>query len=98
MHLNKVLVQFLQKLELDSFTKTLTTPKGNLEFSFIRVFTVKGAVYYVSVLYNLDSYLFTMVLRDGHWKIIDAPKVPGWIHGVEHSISLCIEENEATHG
>lgn len=83
---------------MDNFTQTLNTTKGDLEFSFIRVFTVNGPVYYVTVLYKLESYLFTMVLRDGQWKIVDAPKVPGWIHGVENAISLCIEENESIEG
>jgi hypothetical protein len=41
---------------------------------------------------NYQSYLFTMEKKMGEWKIIDAPKVPTWIHDREKELSTAIIE------
>ena len=51
-------------------------------------------MFYVTVFdKNLKSCLFTMKQIKGEWKIIDAPKVPQWIHDVEKELENAIKEN-----
>lgn len=66
-----------------SFIKGINVNGNLLDFSFIGVWTGKGMRYYVSVVdAQPKAYLFHMEFRNGQWKIIDAPKVPQWIHDV----------------
>ena len=65
-----------------------------MEFSFTRLISVNEIMFYVTVFdKNLKSCLFTMKQIKGEWKIIDAPKVPQWIHDVEKELENAIKEN-----
>lgn len=81
---------------MGSFIKGFTIKGRSKDFSFIRVFTTNGVRYYVTVVDgHAKPYLFHMEKRsDNTWRIVDAPKVPEWIHHIEAELGKAIEVNE----
>jgi len=77
---------------MHSFYKSLNVKTTSREFNFNRLYSGAGIRFYVSVMDNYQSYLFTMEKKMGEWKIIDAPKVPTWIHDREKELSTAIIE------
>ena len=74
-----------------NFIQAIKTGQGLTEFSFLRKTTILSDKYFVLALdKNLKAYWFSMELQDSNWKIIDAIKVPAWIHGVEDKLSQAI--------
>lgn len=80
---------------MDSFIKTITLQGKSIDFSFFRILAAGGIRYYVAVV-NKDSrpYLFHMEQRNNKWEIIDAPKVPAWIHSMEAELGNAIREKQ----
>jgi hypothetical protein len=80
---------------MHDFTKRILISKGfTAEFLFNHIFTFNGVRYYVSVTDGKGQTLgFNMEKKYGRWKIIDAPKVPGWIMNIEEQLEDAISEN-----
>ena len=76
-----------------NFIKGIEVNGKVVGFSFTSVCTANGMRYYVSVLdRNFKPYLFHMEFRNGQWVIIDAPKVPQWIHDVRDQLCEAIRQ------
>lgn len=81
---------------MGDFTKTITTEAGEREFYFMLLHAVSGAKYYVTVSDDLfKSILFHMEQRHDRWEIIDAPKVPQWIHDLRPQLEQFIVDSES---
>lgn len=75
-------------------TRIAITHGFNPEFSFYRIFTVNGSRFHISVMdQERKHYYFNMDEKHGQWKIINAPKVPDWIMGVEKHLEQAIIDN-----
>ena len=66
--------------------------KNMVAFEFTRCYTPLGIQFYISVLERWTPYMFAVKERKEGWKIVDAPKVPQWIHDVEVQIADAICE------
>jgi hypothetical protein len=78
------------------FKKRLETAFGNLEFTFTGMVTPRGVRYYVSVLDTEDKVCsFSMVVKDGKWRIMHAPLPPQWLMKMESKLSKAIDEHNA---
>ena len=79
---------------MQSFTRQIdVSPNYSPEFSFNRIATPSAHRYHVSVL-DKDgvAQYFNMDLKNDHFKIVDAPKVPDWIMRVEKQLESAIFE------
>ena len=77
---------------MHGFCKCLAVKTASIEFHFNPLYSTAGIRFYVSVMDDYLSYLFTMEEKQGEWRIIDAPKVPTWIHDMEEELSKAIIE------
>ena len=78
------------------FPKELFVEKGfTAEFIFKKVETPCGLLYHVSVKDQSDNaFFFTMKQnKKGKFRIVDAPKVPGWIIDREKALQKVIDGN-----
>ena len=77
------------------FKKRFKTDFGTPQFVFDRIFTVNGAHYHVSVVDDKGrSQFFNMQFKKDEWVIIDAPKVPDWIMGLQNELSKAIIDHK----
>src|SRR5690349_11681999 len=77
-----VYLTILQEVTLmQNFTKQIAVDTGfSAQFSFHQIYKVNGSYYHVSVSDDTgQNFAFSMELKNGKWKIINAPKVPRWI-------------------
>lgn len=67
--------------------------RGGVQFTFNRIFTLEGVVYFVTAR-SKDSLLtvFKMEERNGMWRIDDTRKVARWITSVEAELEKAILE------
>jgi hypothetical protein len=74
-----------------NFIQQIKTVKGPVEFNFLRKKTLLTDTYFILVVdAQLKAYWFSMLLIQGKWRIIDAPKVPNWICDIEEQLSEAI--------
>ena len=79
---------------MHNFSKRISIEAGfSLEFLFNRIYTADDIRYHVSVMDRNGNYYFTMEQSNGAWRIVNAPKVPDWIMGVEKKLENAIIEN-----
>lgn len=78
-----------------NFIKRILVEEGfSPEFFFNPIYTVNGVSYHVSVLdKNKQSVFFTMQEKNSSWKILNAPKPPEWVLGVEQKLGDAIQES-----
>lgn len=84
---------------MNEFSSRIKTASGFFpEFFFHRMFTVSGQRYHVSVKDREGrTIFFNMGYKGNHgWKIVDAPKVPGWIMEIEPALNEAILESMVT--
>jgi hypothetical protein len=74
---------------MGTFVQQIFVNNIRLDFFFKKIFTSNGSRFYVSVLdLQKKPHHFEMAKRtETAWKIIDAPRVPSWIHEVEETLS-----------
>ena len=86
----------LKRTSSDDFCHQLLVGGLLHSFYFQRVLKTGGVRYYVSVAdSNTRQHHFeTAETFEGKWKIIDAPKVPDWIHSLEEELGKAILSNE----
>lgn len=79
---------------MGGFIRQIKSRGTTFDFSFLRIYTVDGVKFFVSVIEGATkSYHFTIQKRGDGWKIDDAPKVPDWIMALEPEFALAIDEN-----
>lgn len=76
------------------FRITVETAEGSVVFSFVRIYSTKGVNYFVSATGSGIRYHFHMEQKDGHWKIIPAPKPPDFILRCEEQLAQVIKEHQ----
>lgn len=75
------------------FTRKAKSAEGLLVFTFNRIYTVKGTIYFVSVTGQDRRHHFHMEERSGSWKIVEAPKPPDWLLQLEKELGETISQN-----
>jgi hypothetical protein len=78
--------------------KRIGTKEGLLVFTFTRIYTVKGIIYFASASGRRSQHFFHMEKRDGTWKIVKAPQPPGWIMEHEEGLGNFLEEQNNSRG
>lgn len=93
----KVLLRRENQPTMLEFTKHIRAGESLRAFHFQAVLLINGVGrLHVTVEDGSGQQCyFTMALRFGLWHIIDAPKVPGWIHQLGKSLSAAIVEEGA---
>ena len=81
---------------MQTFSKRVQIEAGfDAAFFFTKIYAPNGIRFHVSVSdkEDFENYLnFNMECKDLEWKIVDAPKVPDWIMGVEKQLQEIISE------
>lgn len=72
--------------------KRIDTEYGRLVFTFTKIYTVRGNIFFVSVFGRPLQHFFHMEERDGTWKIVKEPKPPDWLLKYEEELGKFIEE------
>jgi hypothetical protein len=76
------------------FTKSFATTDGPASFSFHRIYTAKGIIYFISATGRSFRHFFHMEEREGSWKIVKAPKPPDWLLTYEKQLATVILTNQ----
>lgn len=79
---------------MGSFVKKFKVEDKEIEFNFVRIYTVTGVKFFISTFYQMRSILFTMEARNGSWQVIDISKVPQQILDLEVQLSAAIMESK----
>jgi hypothetical protein len=78
---------------MQSFTKRIIVEGFSFQFSFHRMYTVKGINFHISVVdKNNRSRFFNMEQTSKGWRIINAPKLPDWLMMIEKQLGAAIDE------
>ena len=75
------------------FRTQVETAAGLVVFSFVRIYTSRGVIYFVSATGKEIRHHFHMQERAGTWRIVPAPKPPDWILQYEEQLAQAIKEN-----
>ena len=75
------------------FARTIETKEGLVVFSFTKIFTVKGVIYFVSVTGRGLRERFHMEERTGTWKLVAIPRPSEWLFQYEEELAKVIEDN-----
>ena len=79
---------------MGDFTLGKRTAEGSIIFTFNRIYTTRGIIYFVSAAgYSTNTY-FQMVESSGIWKIVLAPKPPDWVLQHEEELARAISSNQ----
>ena len=84
----------LQEVTLmQNFTKQIAVDTAfNAQFFFHEICKVNGSYYHVSVSDGTgQNFAFSMEIKNGKWKIINAPKVPNWIMTQEKKLGRILK-------
>jgi hypothetical protein len=76
------------------FTKRIDIAEGIAAFTFIRIYTVRGVIYFVAVTGRSFRHYFHMEERGGSWKIVNAPKPPDWLYNYNEELAEAIIKNQ----
>jgi hypothetical protein len=76
------------------FTKRIRTNEGLVVFSFTRIFTVRGVIYFVLVTGNGSRERFHMEERMGQWKLVQIPRPPEWLFQYEGELGKAIQDSQ----
>jgi hypothetical protein len=72
--------------------KKIDTGEGKLVFTFTKIYTVRGVIFFVSVFGRQSQSFFHMEKRDDRWKIVQAPLPPEWVTIHEEELGKFIQE------
>jgi hypothetical protein len=75
--------------------KKIDTEDGMMVFTFTKIYTVGGVIFFVSVFGRKSQSVFHMEKRDHAWKIVKAPHPPDWVMKHEEELGKFIEEEIA---
>ncbi|RYZ60521.1 MAG: hypothetical protein EOO14_07215 [Chitinophagaceae bacterium] len=73
------------------FSGELETAEGLVRFTFSRIYTVNGPVYFTTAVQRTINHNFHMVKNEGAWKIAQASMPPNWILSCEAELARIIE-------
>ena len=76
------------------FIKKIETKSGLVVFSFTRIFTVKGVIYFTGVSGNGFRERFHMEEIEGAWKLVQIPRPPEWLFQYEEALSKAILDQQ----
>jgi two-component system response regulator len=77
------------------FTRQIEADSGTIVCNFIKSRLNGGMQYHINVVdANYRANLLTMELINNRWRIVDAVKVPFWIHQIETQLELAIWEEQ----
>jgi hypothetical protein len=79
------------------FTKRFITYDGSVRFTFSRIFTANGIIYFLSFIDNdHKAQSFHMVQnKQGRWEILDKIIFPEWLQKLEKELSQAIVEHRS---
>ncbi|RYZ26479.1 MAG: hypothetical protein EOO10_15440 [Chitinophagaceae bacterium] len=77
------------------FTQKLDTTEGSAFFTFTRIYTVRGVIYFTAVTGRGFRHFFHMEERGGMWRIVESPKPPEWIYQYEEELARTILQNRS---
>jgi hypothetical protein len=80
-------------MDMLDFRKNVDTAEGVVAFSFVRIYTSRGMIYFVSATGRTMRHHFHMEERAGTWKIVQTPKPPEFILQYEEQLAQIIIEN-----
>jgi hypothetical protein len=75
--------------------KIISTERGKLVFTFSKIYTVRGVIFFVSVIGRQSQTFFHMEKRDDRWRIVQAPLLADWVMEHEDELGKFIEELNA---
>jgi hypothetical protein len=75
--------------------KIIGTERGKLVFTFSKIYTVRGVIFFVSVIGRQSQTFFHMEKRDDRWRIVQAPLLADWVMEHEDELGKFIEELNA---
>ena len=81
---------------MPDFTAGVDTTEGPMSLFFTRIHTVRGTVYFTNAVGKNSRFSFYTEKRNGAWKIVQAPKPPGWFLSYEDQVATIIEKNESS--
>lgn len=73
------------------FNGELETTEGLVQFTFSRIYTVNGPVYFITAMRRTSTHNFHMVKNEGTWKIANVPVPPNWVLTCEAELARIIE-------
>jgi hypothetical protein len=76
------------------FSKRIAGPNGIILFSFTRIYTVRGLIYFVAAAGRSVRHNFHMEKVNGTWRLIRVPKSPDWLAQLEGELVKAISENQ----
>jgi hypothetical protein len=81
---------------MKNITRTIIVDGQPRAVQFTLLHTTAGTRYYISICDgNANRFLFQMEVENNRWRIIDAPKVPAWIHQLKDELGHAITETES---
>lgn len=81
---------------MENSVRTIVVDGVQLTVEFTPLLTAAGIRYYVSISNaGANRFLFQMESQNNRWRIIDAPKVPAWIHELKDDLGHAITETES---
>jgi hypothetical protein len=78
------------------FTLRINATEGRLLFTFTRIYTVNGTIYFTTVFGSPGRHFLHMENRDGTWKIVQSPQPPGWVLVHEEELGKFLDESLKT--
>lgn len=75
------------------FSCELETSEGPVLFTFSRIYTVRGPIYFTTAARHSISHYFHMVKSAERWKIVHAPRPPNWVLECEDELARIIDAN-----
>ncbi|NTS42981.1 hypothetical protein HRG84_18990 [Flavisolibacter sp. BT320] len=79
------------RVGMADFSGDLETGEGLVHFTFSRIYTVNGPVYFTTAIRRSINHNFHMVKNEGTWKIAHAPMPPNWVLACEAELARIIE-------
>jgi hypothetical protein len=80
---------------MNEFSIQLHTQEGLAFFSFTRIYTTRGAIYFVCVKRRAMRYNFQMDKVNGQWWIVLEKSPPDWVFDCQEKLSMGIDAYEA---
>jgi hypothetical protein len=78
--------------KMPDLVKIIGTEEGKLVFTFTKIYTVRGIMFFVSVFGRRSQSFFHIEKRDSAWKIVKATLPPDWVIKHEDELGRFIEE------
>jgi hypothetical protein len=84
---------------LNMFTRILVVDGQNHFFRYLRVYSINGYIYIVTVKHQDKIHLFHLKQNEEKWSLVHKGQVPPWLQEIEVDLVQGIsEENKAITG